>query len=179
MIKTMILSRARIKRLMKDSNIRSLTELAQKAKIHRNSLGSDIPAFNPVYLSVCKALGVEPDKALESNQTIIRDTVNQIAPNRGFFLYGSRAKGTSREFSDYDIGVTGGEDKLDWREFLKIKQRLEEACENLPVKVSILNFDDAPDNFISDFDSPIEFLGGNHEAFTYFKGHLNGRKKAA
>lgn len=69
------------------------------------------------YLRITIKIVVSPQISDELS-TIIQG-LKQILSDLGrkgstytFFLYGSRANGKARKFSDYDIGITGGEDPV-------------------------------------------------------------------
>ncbi len=61
-----------------------------------------------------------------------------------FFIFGSRATGKAKKYSDYDIGVLGS-----YPLPAKIKILIEEALEesDLPYKVEIVDFSLVPANF--------------------------------
>jgi predicted nucleotidyltransferase len=181
------------KQALQNSGFKSLTELALIAGVHRNTLyplvRGEVSPFTDSYLAICTALKISPvsllDMDAEEEISEIYKALGQIVYERlheraryAFFLFGSRATGKARKFSDYDIGVTGGEKQLTWQEFLDIKERLAILCDDLPVKVSLLNFDSAPNSFLDDFESTLKFLIGDQGAFLYFRGFLDGRKKA-
>jgi predicted nucleotidyltransferase len=179
---------------MSKMGVSSLSALSKLSSVHRNTIyplvnGVTSP-FSESFLSICRALNVSPFELIseaESDElkmikdglkrilTLLNQNSNQIA----FFLYGSRANQTAREFSDYDIGMTGGENRISWRYFLDAKEILDSHCEDLPVKVSLLNFDEAPNSFLDDFNSKMQFLLGNKESFYFFRGLLNGRAEKA
>lgn len=53
------------------------------------------------------------------------------------FIFGSRAAGKARKFSDYDIGVKG-QKPLDFKKIALIKGELEES--DLPYRVDVVDF---------------------------------------
>lgn len=61
------------------------------------------------------------------------------------FLFGSKAEGKFQRGSDYDIGVSG----LDEKTFLKLKTRLSDEIEEslVPYKADIVNFDKVSEEF--------------------------------
>ena len=76
----------------------------------------------------------------------IKETVfKHISPEENkVFLFGSRATGTNRKWSDYDIGVIGKE-KLPYSKFNELKNELEES--NIPYKIDIIDFAQVSDKF--------------------------------
>lgn len=60
-------------------------------------------------------------------------------------LFGSRAKGKYKRNSDYDIGISGLDDKLFNRLKYEIELEIEESI--IPHSVDIINFDKTDKNF--------------------------------
>ena len=60
------------------------------------------------------------------------------------FIFGSRAKGESRKFSDYDIGIIGRK-SLGLKKISLIKGELEES--DLPYRVDVVDFSTVSKNF--------------------------------
>lgn len=60
------------------------------------------------------------------------------------FLFGSCANGHNRRWSDCDIGVRGA-DKVDHRTMAKTNLDLDES--NLPIKVDVVDFNQASEKF--------------------------------
>lgn len=183
---------AKLTKLLKQAEIDSISELGLISGIHRNTLyplvRGEASPFTETYLTLCKALKISPLSLIKYEErkdfNVIEESLDKILNENSkirthyaFFLYGSRASDKARTFSDYDIGVTGGEMIVQWRDFLQIKESLDNACEDLSVKVSLLNFDEAPSSFLDDFDSRLKFISGNIESFSFFKGILHGRKE--
>ena len=178
--------------ILKKQNIPSIAKLAEISGVHRNSIypllnGQSSPCTE-TFTAICNALNVSPltlinDTGNEDLNTIsetLQICINQnknLRVNYAFFLYGSRANDKARQFSDYDIGLTGGEFKVGWKDYLDIKEFCSLEFDNLPVKVSLLNFDEAPDSFLYDFDSNLKFICGNKDSFMFFKGSLYERTK--
>ena len=79
----------------------------------------------------------------------LRRIVNGAATelNCKVFLFGSRADGTSRRTSDYDIGIKG----LDPQRFRKLKRNILDYHEasRILVSLDIVDFDTADKEFLS------------------------------
>lgn len=69
----------------------------------------------------------------------IKKIIFKYLPPREYqiFLFGSRAAGKNRPFSDYDIGVLGPRD-LPIQNISLIEEELEES--NIPYKVDVVDF---------------------------------------
>lgn len=98
------------------------------------------------------------------------------APGLAFFLFGSLRRRRAKRFSDFDIGLTGGGEPLNASVFLRIQECVLRACEDSPVKVEIVDFDQALSGFILDFEGPLRFISGGRESFDYLKGKIDGLK---
>lgn len=60
------------------------------------------------------------------------------------FIFGSRATGKAKKYSDYDVGIWGKK-PAPWRILADIEEALEES--DLPYKVEVVDFSLVPSNF--------------------------------
>ncbi len=76
----------------------------------------------------------------------IRDIVFKfINPNEyKIFIFGSRATGKARKFSDYDVGIMGKK-PVKWKTLSLIDEVFEES--DFPFKVDLVDFSLASDKF--------------------------------
>ncbi len=74
-------------------------------------------------------------KTLKMIQAIVRNHL----PDKNYrvFLFGSRAEGTNRKFSDYDIGIMGKK-PVDRLAISYIKEDLENS--NIPYNIDVVDF---------------------------------------
>ena len=187
-----ILNLEKIKSLMDKSSIASFTELAERASIHRNTiypiLRGERSPFTDSFLSLCQALGAEPTELLNTSETTYEQTLisslrntyaafREAHPTLAFFLFGSRASGSAKKFSDFDVGVTGGKNVLSANGFLTLQEFLLQELEDFPCKVDILHFDSAPSVFLKGFYGNIIHLVGDSESTAYIEGKINGIKE--
>jgi predicted nucleotidyltransferase len=94
-------------------------------------------------------------------------------------LLGSRAKGTAKKYSDWDLGVTRGNAGLTTKDFLKYKHLVSDLADDLPRGIDLVNLDAAPAWFLSGVDYEPLFLAGNPISWSHFMGVLHGTQKAA
>lgn len=73
----------------------------------------------------------------------IKTTVGKFLKNSDLFLFGSRAKGTARKYSDIDIAILS--DELDENKRLKILFELENST--LPYQVDVVDLKTVSDDF--------------------------------
>ena len=83
---------------------------------------------------------------LKNEEEAIRDIIFQfINPNEyKVFIFGSRATGKARKFSDYDIGIEGKK-PIAWETMALVKEMFEES--DLPFKVDLVDFSLVSDKF--------------------------------
>lgn len=144
--------------------------------------------LSEAYYRLCDSLNIDPLELLTSvssqNQNLaleeILPLIKKMAakyPQVAFGLFGSRAKGTAKKFSDWDIGITGGSCVLNSQQYVKIKNEIMDLAEDLPRSVDVISLDAAPLWFWEEMDySPI-FLAGDEKSWQYFLGVLYGIKK--
>ena len=85
-------------------------------------------------------------KKLNSAEKIIKNTVFKFLDPKEYeiFVFGSRAHGGAKKYSDYDIGITGKKPVSSLSKIF-IEENLEES--NLPYKVDIVDFAKIPKKF--------------------------------
>ena len=165
-----------LKKIMSAKGIRSISELSRFANLHRNSIapylnnGREITSEVPYKIS--KALNIDPRLLLKEKEIefkdafnvipIIKKYSNQISEKHCFFLFGSRACGFAKKYSDYDIAYCG----FDGDRGLEIKEDLLQAFDDYPVKIDLLNFDNAPSWFLKECNPEFIFISGS-KSFYY------------
>lgn len=144
--------------------------------------------FSEAYYRLCDSLNVDP---LELLAPIFSQTQNlqieEILPlikkmaakyqQVAFGLFGSRAKGMAKKFSDWDIGITGGSAALNTGQYSKIKNEIMDLAEDLPRSVDVIFLDAAPLWFWEEMDYTPVFLAGDEKSWQYFLGVLHGIQK--
>jgi predicted nucleotidyltransferase len=94
-----------------------------------------------------------------------------------FCLLGSRARGTDRKYSDWDIGVTGGRSPIATSLFLSLKIAVDDVTEDFVRGVDLINLDEAPLWFLKKIDYQPVFLAGSQSAFDFMCGIIDGVKR--
>lgn len=76
----------------------------------------------------------------------IRQIIRRHVPDKNYkiFLFGSRAGGFARRFSDFDIGISG-KTRVPARQFNQIQSDLEDS--DLPYKVEVVDFAGVDESF--------------------------------
>ena len=172
--------------LSADSGLRSLAELCKKAKINKNSITPYIKGerspFTQVVLDIANALNTSPlDLVSTGEDKITKEIKSRLAPlleeSVAIFLFGSRARKTNKKFSDIDIGVTGGINKIDFETFSLFKSRVDDAFDDYHLSVSLVNLDIAPLDFLVNIENDLVYFNGYKNSASYFQGYLSGRKE--
>ena len=101
----------------------------------------------------------------EINQLIAK--ITQDNTDLAVILFGSRAKGNFRKFSDYDLGILA-EGKLPLDRWLKLRDLSEESTEDFPLMVDLVDLSRAPDKFLSEVKSSAKFISGNLRVWEQF-----------
>lgn len=179
-----------LERQLKAKGFSSVSALASQKAIHRNTLKAYIAGEkSPIAAAITRlaeALGVEPLEliATDSRQARLLLAIEQAArvfllasPSRALLMFGSRARGSAREFSDLDLGVTGGAEPISTSEFLQLKRNLDEVIEEAPLCVDVLNLDLAPEDFLLKISQDLRFVAGDEHKFHFLKGVIHGLTK--
>jgi predicted nucleotidyltransferase len=182
---------ARFKDLIAKRGYACLTEFAKahgfnRATLHHYMKGQGGPLAESYY-ALCEALQADPVDLLSPMAEGEIDGASEIMPivkalcavDRGIAvgLFGSRAKGRPRKYSDWDLGIARGRRPLGGVEFLRLKRTVDDAVDALPREVDFINLDVAPEWFLRGIDDEPIFLAGDSNAWAYFLGVLHGAKR--
>lgn len=186
MIRYQISSQALEKAIHKQG-YKSLTEFAQKASFNRMTLSHYLKGKGPLsdpYYELCNFLGEDPLKLLVpalsetfAHQQEILPLVKAVTQDHLLLavgLFGSRACGKAKTYSDWDLGVTQGDQALSTKDYLSLKNEIQDLADDLPRCVDVINLDQAPGWFLKNITYQPVFLGGNEKSWQYFLGVLDG-----
>lgn len=174
------------------AGFKTWAEFSRAARIHRNTLEQYLSGRKlvlPVAVQrMAEKLDVDPMELVysagavddEVDIRLLRRFLNPIAeqfPNVAFMLIGSRARGNARSRSDFDIALSMGEQPLSSREYLRVRSSIEDALEDFPRSVDIVNLDQAPLWFLADLNYAPVFVTGKQDSFKYLLGVVDGIRK--
>lgn len=173
----------------KAKGIENITSLSKLSGVHRNTIrgffqGKSQP-FSPAFIKLATALDVDPEELIRdplalSYEVLVKESIERNLKNDldiAYFIFGSRAENKkARKFSDLDLGISGGTEKIDAKRFLQLKESFSGLFEDLPIKVDLANFDQAPDWFLNELKQKPIFLCGNKENYFYILGYLDAKK---
>ena len=184
-----VLDRQKFRKLLKEQGFSSVQAFAQKSAIHRNTLNAYMSGKKSVFSAPMEkiattlkidpvALAIQSDfPGLSDLRNVLRSVIQGRSDrNLAFLLFGSRAEKRERPFSDWDVGVTGGEQKVTSSEYLRIKTEVSDLVEDFPYGVDLVNLDQAPTWFLQEITPGLAHLAGSFEAFQFFKGVLHAAK---
>ena len=97
---------------------------------------------------------------LENELKIVLDIIKELYPKCKISVFGSRYKGTYKEYSDLDLAIEGAE-KIPFEEMSKIKDAFEESDLNFSVDIIDLN------GISKEFKEIV--MGGNEEIYNGMK----------
>lgn len=181
-----ILDIEKIRIQAKKLGIQNLGELCKKANIHQNSITPYIQKkrspFTQVVLDIANCLNMPATECICQSEDEVTVKVKQMImtalnPEHAVFLFGSRARGSANKFSDIDLGITGGNKKITFEEFSKIKSGIDDLFDNFSLSIDLVDLDLAPLDFLVDIEKDLTFLCGNQNTANFFLGYINGRKE--
>lgn len=162
-----------LKAAIKKSPYKSIESLSAALGIHRNTINhylSGASVFPKSLENIFKVLQINPwdviqNKKEESKYKVdiiypIVEKLNAVCPEACYILFGSRARNEEKQFSDFDIGTFVNKE-LSFDDFYKIKEVADEAAEDLPVEVDLVNLTKADTNFFVSIKKGYKFLGGS------------------
>lgn len=82
----------------------------------------------------------------QKTTNIIKQIIRRHLPDTSYksFIFGSRATGTNRQFSDIDLGILGPK-SLSPQEYISIKDDLDQS--DIVYRVDLVDFTNVSDNF--------------------------------
>jgi transcriptional regulator with XRE-family HTH domain len=184
------ISQEKLSQAMLSAGLTSISALADKAKVHRNSLAAYLSGkrspFTGVMDAIASCLQVDPASLLTRTGSASK-WINAVKgalrpcltnePPRALFLFGSRARRTHKKYSDIDFAIAGGLHPLSSAEFLRLKETVAQASDDFPIMVDIVNLDQAPGDFLTSVAGDLRLIAGDQQVETYLKGLIDGIKK--
>lgn len=182
-----------IQELCRRRGLNSVSQLARRSGVHRNTVSSYLEGrLSPLtssFQKICKALQVDGLQLLERLNTQERpDLLSQVAdqlrgiaatfPRVAFVLFGSRLRKKHRRFSDLDIGLSAGNSGLTTEEYFKVRHRIEDRFEDFPVSIDVVNLDQAPQWFFEEMKEAPRYILGNENSFNYILGTIHAHQKS-
>lgn len=164
----------------------SVSELAGVLGVHRNSLSNYINGgqiFPEVLERALLALRVDPAKviklgapAVDESTRVVAELTDRIAtkdPQCCVVLFGSRARGRHKRFSDFDLGVyaNGG---IPFAVFSSMLSCVDEFNESTMHTAQLTNISEAKSDFLTEIGPDLRFLAGSHVAWNKLVDNVRG-----
>ena len=192
-----IVDKARLKKLMDQKEIHSFRKLSRLSGVSWKTLndytsGRKSPLTSR-WEAIAMALNVDPLSLLRSENdrgghfdVATLESLRKILsaklieyPSVTAILFGSRASGQARPFSDWDIGFTMGfHAHFSHDDFVDLRLALSDYLEDFPYVVDLVNLDHAPTWMLDSIASEeISYVCGDRSGYYYLLGQLNGIRK--
>jgi transcriptional regulator with XRE-family HTH domain len=181
-----VLDNQKFRAALNRKGIKSTLELSRLSGIHRNTLAPYLNGEKSIYsntiLELAQFLEIDPEllKVEDSSRAeiFIYDLAERFLKDfsskyseLAVILFGSRVSGKAKKFSDYDLGVVGGNKLISSLDFLAMKEFISAHSDDFAWKVDLVNLDEAPTWFLSEMgEKPTRLLAGNIESYYFFKG---------
>lgn len=172
-----VLNREVFQAAMASRGFRSTADLAANLGIHRNSISNYLngsPVFpevlhkilNVLRIDIANALKLEAPSLCEGASTVAT-LVDQIAAQEALscvVLFGSRARGTPKRFSDYDLGVYS-EKVLPFSKFSEMLPLVDDWNESHMQTAQLTNLSLAEPSFLEEIGPDLRLLAGSYVAW--------------
>lgn len=176
------LDKAALEKCLKKKRLSSFVDLARVTGLHRNTINHYLrgnSVFQQGYEKICHSLGVSPLELIKTEQTNYQlqeiapliDKLHEKFPQMTFVLFGSRAKGLEKKFSDWDIGFYSSM-PISHRQHLDMLKCKSEWLETsgLLVDVDLVNLNRADPDFLKACQNDFVFLTGKLGDWQKLKG---------
>ena len=158
----------------------SVTGLAEAVGIHRNTIGNYLSgkAGLPHGLSrILDALDLTPAEVLSWDRRrrrmpglAVSELVSALhaeAPGAAFLLFGSRARGDAKPYSDHDLGLYTGS-ALEFPLYSRLLDRVAAWNEESLLTAQLVDLSRAEPSFLAEVAEDAVFLAGCHAAWCAF-----------
>jgi predicted nucleotidyltransferase len=158
---------------MARKGFRSVEQLANSLGLHRNTIGNYLqgsPALPEALSRILDILELPPELAFQGSSVRVKipalaiaslvDKLNAASPASAIVLFGSRARGNHKKFSDYDLGIfrTTG---IPFSEFSPLLSMVNDFNANNLQVVQLSNLAFADTDFLTNIREDLVFLGGS------------------
>ena len=172
-----LLDTTRLRREIRARGFSGVTDFADAVGVHRNTVGNYLSgktALPGALARILEALDLEPAEVLSLSRRhrqvpglSVGDLIESLhlaVPEAALVLFGSRARGTAKRYSDYDIGVyhTGA---LEFAVFSRLLDLVSAWNEESLVMAQLVDLTRADVSFLKDLADDLVLLAGSHAAW--------------
>ncbi len=168
------LDATRLQQAMHEHGFSSATDFAHALGLHRNTVSkylagkASLPSalarmLATLELSPAEILNLRLRRRLVPGLGVssLVDQLHTIVPEAVFALFGSRARGTAKPYSDYDIAVFSP-DVLDFARFSRLLDRVSEWNQESLLTAQLVDLSRAEASFLRGLAEDLVFLAGSH-----------------
>jgi predicted nucleotidyltransferase len=171
---------------LRASSYRSVSALAAAIGVHRNSLSNYVngdPVFPEVLERALLALQADPATmitrvapVLDQSPRVVAELTDRIArrdPTACVVLFGSRARGRHKRFSDFDIGAYSKRG-IPFATFSEMLSCVDDFNETSMHTAQLTNLSDADREFLREIGPDLKFLAGSNVAWNNLNDTVRG-----
>ncbi len=173
----LVLDTTRLQQEIHAHGFASLKDFADSVGVHRNTVGNYLSgktALPDGLARILEALDLEPSEVL--SLSVLRrhvpglavagliGSLHAAAHDAALVLFGSRAQGTAKRYSDYDIGVFRSEG-LDFPTFSRLLDLVGEWNQESLLRAQLVDLTRADGPFLDSLAGDLQFLAGCHAAW--------------
>ncbi len=167
----LVLNTAKFHEALKKRGYRSLGQFAHELGLHRNTIHHYLSGRSVIpegLERILSGLSLRPGELLveREEQSFLAEPIAALVdglhsefPQLTFILFGSRARGRAKKYSDWDIGVFSA-DVLPHSLYRRVLGRKDDLAENLPFFVDVVNLNNADSAFLKEASRHWRFLTG-------------------
>lgn len=172
-----VLDAARLQREIHHRGFSSVQDFADAVGVHRNTVGNYLSGKTALPSALAKmlaALDLAPAEVLSLRLwrrqvpgLLVSDLIGALhtaVPEAAFALFGSRARGRAKRYSDYDIGVFRLR-PLEFPTFSRLLDRVSAWNEESLVMAQLVDLTHAEASFLRGLAEDLIFLAGSHAAW--------------
>ena len=173
----LLLDATRLRREIRARGFSGVRDFADAVGVHRNTVGSYLSgrtALPSALARILEELDLAPAEVLSLSRRRRRmpglavsslvETLHGVMPEAALVLFGSRARGTAKRYSDYDIGVYRI-DALEFSQFSRLLDSVSAWNEESVVAAQLVNLTRADASFLGDLADDLVFMAGSHAAW--------------
>lgn len=180
------LDKRRLRLAMQKRGVPSVLALSRALKLHRNTINfylSGHSVYQQSYLKFCEYLGVTAHDMvctklrpeLPADIALLLDQLVRLYPQLVFVLFGSRARGVAKQFSDWDIGFFS-EQQISHDQHLELLVEADKFSGDIINTVDLVNLNQASHDFLHDNREDFIYLTGSLTQWNNFITRLNNAK---
>ena len=173
----LLIDSTRLQREIQARGFPTVKSFADSIGVHRNTVGNYLAgktALPGTLARMLEALDLAPAEVLSLSQrrkqvpglsiANLISTLHTSVPEAAFVLFGSRARGTAKRYSDYDIGVYHP-DTMAFAVFSRLLDEVSAWNDESLVVAQLVDLTRADTSFLTRLAEDVVFLAGSHTSW--------------